>query len=239
MNNNQNPGSIYNYQNTTMQEETQRAFMLRVYGWMTAGLLLTTATSFWVVSSPALMGAILGNQWLFFGLIIGELALVMVLSGAVSRMSPMLASWLFMGYAVLNGVTLSIIFLVYASESIAVTFGITACTFGIMTLFGYTTQRDLTKLGSLLIMALLGMVLASIINLFLGSSIIYWITTYVMILIFIGLIAYDTQKLKNMSLAVSGNGDMMQKASILGALALYLDFINLFLLLLRIFGRRR
>jgi FtsH-binding integral membrane protein len=151
----------------------------------------------------------------------------------------MLASWLFMGYAVLNGVTLSIIFLVYASESIAVTFGITACTFGIMTLFGYTTQRDLTKLGSLLIMALLGMVLASIINLFLGSSIIYWITTYVMILIFIGLIAYDTQKLKNMSLAVSGNGDMMQKASILGALALYLDFINLFLLLLRIFGRRR
>jgi FtsH-binding integral membrane protein len=230
MNNNQNPGSIYNYQNTTMQEETQRAFMLRVYGWMTAGLLLTTATSFWVVSSPALMGAIL---------IIGELALVMVLSGAVSRMSPMLASWLFMGYAVLNGVTLSIIFLVYASESIAVTFGITACTFGIMTLFGYTTQRDLTKLGSLLIMALLGMVLASIINLFLGSSIIYWITTYVMILIFIGLIAYDTQKLKNMSLAVSGNGDMMQKASILGALALYLDFINLFLLLLRIFGRRR
>jgi uncharacterized protein len=239
MNNNQMPGSIFNYQDTTVQQETQRAFMLRVYGWMTAGLILTTATAFFVVSSATLMQAILGNPVVFFGLVIGELVMVMVLSGAISRMSPMLAGWLFMGYAVLNGVTLSVIFLVYAGESIAITFGITACTFGIMTLFGMTTQRDLTKFGSLLIMALIGMVLASVVNLFLASSVIYWITTYAMILIFIGLIAYDTQKLKNMSLAASADGEMIQKASILGALRLYLDFINLFLLLLRIFGRRR
>jgi uncharacterized protein len=239
MNNNQIPGSIFNYQDTTLQQETQRSFMLRVYGWMTAGLLITAATAFFMMGSPTLWMAIVGNPILFFGLVIGELVLVVVLSGAVGRMSPMLAGWLFMGYAVLNGITLSIIFLVYAQESIAITFGITACTFGIMTLFGLTTQRDLTKMGSLLIMALFGMILATIVNLFLGSSIIFWITTYVMILIFIGLIAYDTQKLKNMSLAVSGDGGTMQKASILGALALYLDFINLFLLLLRIFGRRR
>ena len=239
MNNNQIPGSIFNYQNTTLQEEAQRSFMLRVYGWMTVGLLITAATAFLMVSSPTLMAAIMGNMLLFFGLVIGELVLVVVLSAAVSKMSPMLAGWLFMGYAMLNGVALSIIFLVYAQESIAITFGITACTFGIMTLFGLTTQRDLTKFGNLLIMALIGMFVATLVNLFLASTIIYWITTYVMILIFIGLIAYDTQRLKNMSLTVSADGGTMQKASILGALRLYLDFVNLFLLLLRIFGRRR
>ena len=122
--------------------------------------------------------------------------------------------------------------------SIALTFGITACTFGMMTLFGYTTKRDLTKMGSLLIMALFGFILASVVNIFLQNDAIYWVITFIGILIFIGLIAYDTQKIKRMALQVSENG-LAQKASILGALALYLDFINLFLLLLRLFGRRR
>ena len=239
MNNNQIPGSIFNYQDTTLQQETQRAFMLRVYGWMTAGLLITAAASFFMISTPGLMRAVVTNPVIFFGLIIGELVMVMVMSAAISKLSPMVAGWLFLGYAILNGVTLSVIFLAYTSESIFISFGITACTFGIMTLFGYTTQRDLTKLGSLLIMGLIGMLVASVVNLFLNSTPIYWITTFVMILIFIGLVAYDTQKLRKMSLAVSQDGTAMQKASILGALALYLDFINLFLLLLRIFGRRR
>ncbi len=146
---------------------------------------------------------------------------------------------MFAGYAVLNGVTLSVLTLVYTASSIATAFGITACTFGIMTLFGYTTQRDLTKLGSLLIMGLIGVLLASIVNIFLGNSAIYWITTYLGVLIFVGLVAYDTQKLKRLSLGVSQDGQMAQRASILGALTLYLDFVNLFLFLLRILGNRR
>lgn len=229
--------SIYNVQATEMQEETQRNFILRVYAWMTFGLIVTAAAAFLTLAT-GLIEIIATNRILFFGLIIGELLLVMVLSGAVNRFSPSVAGLLFSGYAVLNGVTLSILVLVYTSTSIALTFGITACTFGIMTLYGYTTQRDLTKIGSLLIMALIGMVIASIANMFFNNGPLYWIITYVGILIFIGLIAYDTQKLKRMSLQVGEDGQVMQKASIMGALALYLDFINLFLLLLRITGRR-
>jgi FtsH-binding integral membrane protein len=231
--------SIYNNQAAEMQAEIQRGFIARVYAWMTFGLILTAAAAFVTVSIPEVMMAIVTNRFLFFGLVIGELVLVMVLSGAINRFPPSVAGLLFAGYAVLNGITISILMLIYTESSIAITFGVTACTFGIMTLFGYTTQRDLTKLGNLLIMALIGMVLASVVNIFLNNPAIYWITTYVGVLIFIGLVAYDTQKLKKMSLALSDDGQMVQKASIMGALALYLDFINLFLLLLRIMGRRK
>lgn len=239
MNNSQIPSTYPGYQDTGMQEEIQRGFITRVYGWMTVGLLITAAAAMVVLSSPTLMNAIVSNPIIFFGLIIGELIMVGVLSGLVSRMNSMVASWIFMGYAALNGITLSFIFLIYTSSSIAITFGITASTFGIMTLWGFTTHRDLTKLGSLLFMALIGLVLASLANLFFNNSAIYWITTYLGILIFVGLIAYDTQRLKRMALGVGTEGGASQKASILGALALYLDFINLFLMLLRIFGRRR
>ncbi len=182
---------------------------------------------------------ILSGQYTFLLLLGAELVLVVVLSAAVAKLSPAIAGLLFFGYAVLNGVTLSILLMLYTRSSIAITFGITACTFGIMTLFGYTTQRDLTRLGSLLIMALIGMVIASVVNLFFMNPAVYWITTYVGILIFIGLVAYDTQKFKQMSLGLGEDGQTAQKASILGALRLYLDFINLFLLLLRILGRRK
>jgi FtsH-binding integral membrane protein len=222
-----------------MQAETQRNFILRVYGWMTFGLFITAAAALFTWAIPGVMKALVTNRILFFGLIIGELVMVMVLSAAINRFSPVVAGLIFTGYAILNGVTLSILMLVYTSTSIALTFGITACTFGIMTLYGYTTQYDLTKIGSLLTMALFGLVIASVANLFFSSSPLYWIITYVGVLIFIGLIAYDTQKLKRMSLQVGEDGQVMQKASIMGALALYLDFINLFLLLLRILGRRR
>jgi FtsH-binding integral membrane protein len=238
MNNWQSP-TVYNNQSVEQQEEIQRGFILRVYAWMTLGLIVTAAAAFWTISIPGLLHTIVTTPLQFFGLIMGELVLVIVLTAAVSRMTPAIAGLTFMGYAVLVGVTFSVLTLIYTSTSIALTFGITASTFGIMTLFGYTTHRDLTKLGNLLIMALIGLIIAMVANLFLHNPAIYWVTTFVGILIFIGLVAYDTQKLKKMSLAVSQEGEVAAKASILGALALYLDFINLFLLLLRIFGRRR
>jgi FtsH-binding integral membrane protein len=222
-----------------VQEETQRGFIMRVYAWMAFGLLMTAGAALFTISTPGLLMAIVTNRILFLGLLGGELLLVVVLSAAVNKVSAVMAGLLFFGYAVLNGVTLSVLILLYTQSSIAVTFGVTACTFGIMTLFGYTTQRDLTRLGSLLIMALIGLVLASLANLFFNNPAIYWIITYAGILIFTGLVAYDTQKLKRMSLGLGEEGQVVQKASILGALMLYLDFINLFLLLLRILGKRK
>jgi uncharacterized protein len=231
--------SIYNTQASEIQADIQRGFITRVYAWMTFGLLLTAGAALVTISIPSLLAAIVTNRILFLALLGGELLLVVVLSAAVRKLSAVTAGLLFFGYAILNGVTLSILLLLYTRSSIAITFGVTACTFGIMTLFGYTTQRDLTRLGSLLIMALIGLVLASLANLFFNNSVIYWITTYAGILIFTGLVAYDTQKLKRMSLGLGEDGQVAQKASILGALMLYLDFVNLFLLLLRILGKRK
>jgi FtsH-binding integral membrane protein len=231
--------NIYNLQNAQLQEEIQRKFITRVYAWMAFGLLCTAGAALFTISIPSLLYAIVSTPFLLVGLLLGEVVLVVVLSAAVNRLNPTIAGMLYVGYAILNGITLSILVLVYTESSIAITFGVTACTFGIMTLYGYTTQRDLTKLGSLLLMGLIGLVLASLANLFLRNSAIYWVITYVGILIFVGLIAYDTQKLKRMSLALDQEGQVAQKASILGALALYLDFVNLFLLLLRLLGRRK
>lgn len=231
--------SVYNLQASEAQAEIQRGFLMRVYAWMTFGLFITAGAALATLAIPGLLQALVSNTIVFFGLLIAELVVVVVLSAAVGRLSPAVAGLLFAAYAVLNGVTFSIFMLVYTSSSIAVTFGVTAATFGIMTLFGYTTGRDLTKLGNLLIMGLIGLILASIVNIFLANSVIYWITTGVGILIFVGLVAYDTQKLKRMSLSLGEDGQVAQKASIIGALALYLDFINLFLLLLRLLGRRR
>ncbi|MBP1702231.1 MAG: rane protein [Chloroflexi bacterium] len=222
-----------------MVEETQRSFITRVFAWMTLGLLITTGASLFTVLNPAILAAVTTNIWLFIGLIIAEFGLVIFLTAALNRMSPAVASLSFIGYALLNGVTLSVIFLIYAASSIVETFLICACMFGIMSLFGYTTKRDLTSWGSLLFMGLIGVVIGSLINLFFQNSALYWIVTLVGIVVFIGLIAYDTQKLKAMSLVVSADGEAAQKASIIGALKLYLDFINLFLLLLRIFGRNK
>lgn len=238
MNTPQTP-SIFNLQASELQAETQRKFITRVYAWMTLGLVITTIAALATLAVPEILELLLSNMFVFFGVVIAELVMVVVLSAAIGKLSPAVAALLFSGYAILNGVTFALLFLVYTTSSIAVTFGVTACTFGIMTLFGYTTQRDLTKLGSLLIMALVGLILASVVNLFLNNPAIYWIITAAGILIFVGLVAYDTQKLKRMSLQLGDDGQVAQKASIVGALALYLDFINLFLLLLRLLGRRR
>ncbi len=231
--------SIYNVQANEMQAELQRSFLMRVYAWMTFGLFVTAGAALATLTIPGILEMLVSNTIVFIGLIVAELAVVVVLSAAIAKLSPAIAGLLFTGYAALTGITLSILMLVYTTSSIAVTFGVTAATFGIMTVFGYTTHRDLTKLGSLLIMGLVGLILASIVNMFLANSAIYWITTFIGILIFVGLVAYDTQKLKRMSLSLGEDGQVAQKASIVGALALYLDFINLFLLLIRLLGRRR
>jgi len=217
----------------------QSGFITKVYAWMSMALMITALTAVYVASSEELIRTILGNRIVFYVLIFGELGLVMFLSAALNRMTAMTAILLFIAYSVLNGLTLSVIFLVYTASSIGTTFFVTAGTFGVMSIYGYTTKRDLTSLGNLLFMALIGFVIASIVNLFLQSTVFYWVCTYIGILIFVGLTAYDTQKIKEMGAAGFDNSETMRKGAIMGALALYLDFINLFLLLLRLFGGRR
>jgi FtsH-binding integral membrane protein len=220
-------------------EELQRAFVVKVYGWMMAGLLVTGIASLLVLNTPALMEWIFSGRWTLIGLVVVQLALVGWLSVRIEKMTAATATMVFIGYAALTGLTLSAVFLLYTAESLASTFFVTAATFGTMSAYGYFTKRDLTGLGSFLIMGLIGLVIASVVNLFFQNSMVYWISTYIGILIFVGLTAYDTQKIKNMSAAVTLESEAEQKGAIMGALRLYLDFINLFLLLLRVLGRRR
>lgn len=223
----------------TRAEEEQGRFIAKVYGWMGIALLITALVAWYVVSTPALTQALLKNQLLFFGLLIGELFLVGYLSIAIQKMSSSTATLVFLGYSALNGLTISVIFLAFTAESIVSTFLVTAGTFGVMSFYGYVTKKDLTSWGNILFMALIGVIIASVVNLFFHSSALYWITTYVGIFVFVGLTAYDSQKIKQMGLTVTEGSEEEKKGSIMGALRLYLDFINLFLLLLRIFGKRR
>lgn len=231
-----------NYQYTPSAEEIrieQASFISKVYGWMSIALIVTALTAYYVSMSPDLVRMIFGNRLVFFGLIIGELALVSWLSFAVAKMSANTATGVFLLYSVVNGLTLASIFLVYTAGSIASTFFITAGTFGIMSAYGYYTKTDLTTMGNLLGMALIGLIIASIVNYFMQSPVLYWITTYAGILIFVGLTAYDTQKIKEMNIIGNEGTDEDRKEAIMGALTLYLDFINLFLMLLRLFGDRK
>jgi FtsH-binding integral membrane protein len=217
----------------------QGDFIRRVFNWMGLGLALTALVALYTTSNPRLLSLIFGNSLVFFGLIIGELALVVVLSAAINRLQASTATLLFFLYSALNGLTLSIIFLAYTRASITSTFFVTAGTFGVTSFYGYTTKRDLTSWGSFFFMGLIGIIIASVVNIFLGSPMIYWVVTYAGVLIFVGLAAYDTQKLKEMALAGFADEETARKSAVMGALALYLDFINLFLMLLRIFGSRR
>ena len=216
----------------------QAQFITKVYGWMAFALVLTGLTAVFVASSPALVSFIFGNQLVFWGLIIGELLLVGYLSVRVAAMSANTATFVFLAYACLNGLTMASIFLIYSAASIASTFLITAGTFGLMSFYGYYTKRDLTTIGNLCFMALIGLVIASLVNIFFLIFLFYWITTYAGILIFVGLVAYDTQKIKQMNIIGNAGTDEDRKEAVMGALSLYLDFINLFLFLLRIFGGR-
>src|SRR5512135_484447 len=216
----------------------ERTLVSQVYLWMTTALVITAVIAAWVSSNTLFIYRLVSGP-IFWILLIGELGLVVVLTALIKRMSPAVATLVFFAYAALNGVTLSLIFLIYTDASITSTFLVTAATFGATSAYGYFTKRDLTSLGSFLVMGLIGFIIASVVNLFLQSTTIYWILTYLGILIFVGLTAYDTQKIKRMAAGGLTGADIERKASILGALTLYLDFINLFLLLLRVLGVRR
>ena len=211
--------------------------MRKVYVWMTLALVITGLTAYGVATTPA-MRQIFVSSGLFWVLAIAELAIVFGVTAAINRISLTTATLLFTLYSVINGLLLSSIFLVYTATSIASVFFITAGTFGAMALVGYTTKTDLSSLGKILFMALIGLVIASVVNIFVGSKGLDLIISYVGVLIFVGLTAWDTQKIKNMLLEAPDASESMQKIALLGALTLYLDFINLFIYLLRIFGKR-
>jgi FtsH-binding integral membrane protein len=225
----------------TQAQTLVNSFVQSVYQWMAVGLALTGFTAFYVASSESMVELIFGNQLIFFGLIIGELAMVWTLSARINKMASSTATMMFLAYSALNGVTLSSIFIVYAMSSIASTFFICSATFVACSVYGMTTKRDLTSFGSFFIMGLFGIIIASVINLFLKSSAMQMIISYVGVIVFVGLTAYDTQKIKEMALTQPSDleAGVLRKGAIIGALELYLDFINLFLMLLRIFGGSR
>lgn len=226
----------FNYPRTADQVATAQNTLIRqVYAWMAGGLFVTALLAVFTISSPAMLNVIFGNRLVFYGLILGELGLVVAISAAINRLSAAAASGLFLLYAALNGITMSAIFAVYTAESIGSTFVITAATFGAMSIYGAVTKRDLTGWGSFLFMGLIGIVIASVVNIFTKSSAASWIISAIGVIVFTGLTAYDTWKIKAMAAA----GAEGRKPAILGALTLYLDFINLFLSLLRLLGDRR
>ncbi len=220
----------------TMSSYVSRV-MRRVYVKMFLGLLVTALSALMLVGNEALFAAIFSSKVIYFGLIIAELAVVFVLSGAINRLSTTTATILFYLYSVLNGVVLSAIFVVFAPESIVLTFGITAGVFAAMSIFGFVTRQDLTNMGTFLFMALIGLIVASIVNVFMGSSALDWCISLAGVAIFIGLTAWDTQKIKQW--AMESDPSQVGKLATMGALSLYLDFINLFIYLLRIFGSNR
>lgn len=239
-----------NYQDYELKEyssangrlwEASQAFpvlMRKVYMWMSLALAITGFTAYGVATSPGLMQAIYSNQLLFWGLIIAEFALVFGVSAAINKLSLATATLMFVLYSVINGALLSYIFVLYTASSISTVFFITAGTFAVMALVGYTTKTDLSSLGKILLMALIGLIIATVVNIFVKSTMFDLILSYVGVLIFVGLTAYDSQKIKQMLLQAPDASEGAQKIALLGALSLYLDFINLFIYLLRIFGRK-
>lgn len=214
------------------------ALIRKVYTWMALALAITGVTAYGVAISPNLINLIFGSKMVFFGLIIAELAMVMILTARLNKLSLTSATMMFIGYSVLNGVTLASIFLVYTMSSIASTFFICAATFGVMSAYGAMTKTDLSSMGKLLFMALIGLIIATLVNVFVGNSMLDLIISYVGVLVFVGLTAWDTQKIKMMLADADYMDESTQKLALIGALSLYLDFVNLFLYLLRIFGKR-
>lgn len=235
--------NIYGYQPETEVQRTATAFpalIRKVYLWMTLALAVTGLSAYYVAGNENFIFTLATSQGLMWGLLIAELALVWILSANIMRLSFPVAGIMFAAYSILNGVVLSTLLLVYTADSIATTFFVTAGTFGAMSLFGYVTKRDLSTMGRLLFMALIGLIIATVVNIFVASSALDWALTYIGIIIFCGLTAYDTQKMK-VILSQSqqlGVTDLL-KVALMCSLSLYLDFINLFLYLLRIFGDRK
>jgi FtsH-binding integral membrane protein len=217
----------------------QQKFIVKVYGFMAAALAITGLVAYFTVTSDSMLAFIFQSKWVFISLLVVKLLLVGTLAIWIQKISSQVALAVFILYAILTGFVFAGLFLVYTLGSIASTFFITAGLFAVMSAYGYYTGNDLTKFGSLLFMLLIGLIIASIVNLFLASDTLHWITTYVGVFIFTGLIAYDTQKIKDMGGRVQEGTEEYRKGAIVGAFSLFLDFINLFILLLRIFGSRR
>lgn len=225
----------------TRAEVLVNDYVRSVYNWMGIGLALTGFMAYFVSNSESLLRLVFGNPLVLIVLIVAELGLVFAIAGMVNRMSAGTATALFVLYSALNGVTLSWVFLVFVRASIVSTFFICAATFVACSIYGWTTKRDLTSFGGFLMMGLIGIIIASVVNMFIQSSGMSMIISYIGVFVFVGLTAYDTQKIKNMAMTQPANldGGVIRKGAILGALSLYLDFINLFLMLLSIFGQRR
>ena len=248
--NKQNIQSKVTTPETPIIDEGLRAYMLKVYNYMTSGIFLTGIISLLLFKLSVVMtsdgsitaltpvGNALYNSSLMWIVMLAPLGVVLYMSFGIKKMSAAKAQMTFWIFAALMGASLSSIFLVYTGTSITRVFFITAGTFGAMSIYGYTTKRDLTKLGSFLMMGLIGIIIASIVNIFMKSTMMYFMISILGVLIFVGLTAYDTQKIKNMYL-VTDSGEIMGKKAVMGALTLYLDFINLFIMLLRLFGQRR
>jgi uncharacterized protein len=231
-------------QSKVTYNEGLRTYMLKVYNFMCLALLVTGFVASMAASSPALMSMLFGAEGqgitgLGFVIVFAPLAFVMVLSFGITKMSYQTAQMVFWAYAAVMGLSLSTLFVIYTGESIARVFFITSSIFGAMSLYGYTTKRDLTGMGSFLMMGLFGVIIASIVNIFLKSAGMLFITSILTVIIFVGLTAYNTQNIKRIYAEVAGNAEQTGKAALMGALSLYLDFINIFITLLRLFGDRR
>lgn len=215
-------------------------YMRGVYAWMCGGLILTAISAWFTASSPAMLELIFGNTFVMIALVIAQFSVVIALSAAIHKMSSEMATALFIGYAILTGLTLSSIFIVYEMGSIAVAFFSTAGMFGAMSIYGLVTKRNLDAMGRFMMMGLFGIIIAMLLNFFMKSSTVDWVVSCLGVVIFAGLTAWDTQKLEAFGRQAPINDAVaIRRGTILGALTLYLDFINLFLMLLRLFGNRR
>lgn len=224
----------------SVSKAPQSTLMRSVYTWMTLALVITGLTAMYMAKSLTLLNMMMQNSMMFWGLLIAEVALVMYLSVRINKISFTTATLLFIAYSILNGATLSILFLLYTMSSIATTFFVTAGTFGVMALYGYITKKDLTRIGNLCLMGVIGIIIATVVNIFINNSMMDMVISYIGVLLFIGLTAYDSQKIKHLlsSDDIEVN-ETTQKIAVMGALTLYLDFINLFIYLLRILGDRK
>ena len=216
---------------------TFKVLMRKVYLWMTLALMITGITAAGVANSPNILALIYSSQVVMWGIIIAEFGLVIYISARLEKLSLSTATTLFALYSILNGVMLSSIFLLYSTAIISKVFFITAGTFGVTALYGYATKKDLSSLGNILFMALIGLVIATVVKVFMKSAMFDLILSYIGVIIFVGLTAWDSQKIKHMMMVQQDADESAQKLALIGALSLYLDFINLFLYLLRIFGR--
>lgn len=221
------------------QQQSISAFMYKVYGWMSAGLMLSAITAYAVFANPNIFRAIMGNKLIFYGLLFAQIGIAIMFAVRIRTMSYAAALVMFLTYAVLMGATLSVIFAVFQLPSIVSVFGITTGMFGVFALYGYFTRADLTSIGNLVLMALFGLIIASLVNMFMHNSTLDYVISFVGVLIFCALTAYDTQKIKEMGYSLMGQGEDASKVALLGAFTLYLDFINLFLFLLNLLGKRR